>query len=110
MKYYNAIGNRPYSQREEWTDNGNGNYCKVHFRIDTNGFECMNGYFDKEDDRKAFYEAITNSTNIALELMGYDVGDETANAVFLDFIERYNENDLTDDDIMEYYQTYKKNK
>ena len=56
------------------------------------------------------WEAITNSTNIALELMGYDGGDETANAVFSDFIERYNENDLTDDDIMEYYQTYKKNK
>lgn len=59
MKYYNAIGNRPYSQREEWVDNGNGNYCNVYFRIDTIGFDCVNGCFDKEDDRKAFYEEAT---------------------------------------------------
>lgn len=59
MKYYNAIGNRAYSQREEWVDNGNGNYCNVYFRIDTIGFDCVNGYFNKEDDRKAFYEEAT---------------------------------------------------
>ncbi len=78
MKYYNAIGNRPYSQREEWVDNGNGNYCNVYFRIDTIGFECVNGYFDKEDYRKAFYEEaskIISEFSITESKVGYSVCD-----------------------------------
>lgn len=31
-----------------------GYYC-VYFRIDTNGFNCMNGSFEKTEDHEAFY-------------------------------------------------------
>ena len=59
MKFYNA--NRGmYGQREEWTDNGNGNYCKVYFRIDTVGYDCMNGYFTEETDIQLFHEEASN--------------------------------------------------
>lgn len=55
MKFYNA--NRGmYGQREEWIDNGNGNYAKVYFRIDTIGFDCMNGSFSEEADAQLFHE------------------------------------------------------
>lgn len=59
MKFYNA--NRGmYGQREEWTDNGNGNYVKVYFRIDTIGFDCMNGSFSEEADAQLFHEEASN--------------------------------------------------
>ena len=59
MKYYNA--NRGmYGQREEWADNGNGNYAKVYFRIDTIGFDCMNGSFSEETDAQLFHEEASN--------------------------------------------------
>ena len=59
MKFYNA--NRGmYGQREEWTDNGNGNYAKVYFRIDTIGFDCMNGSFSEEADAQLFHEESSN--------------------------------------------------
>lgn len=59
MKFYNA--NRGmYGQREEWTDNENGNYAKVYFRIDTIGFDCMNGSFSEEADAQLFHEEASN--------------------------------------------------
>lgn len=62
MKFYNA--NRGmYGQREEWTDNGNGNYAKVYFRIDTIGFDCMNGSFSEETDVQLFHEEASNIIN-----------------------------------------------
>lgn len=59
MKFYNA-NKGMYGQREEWTDNGNGNYCKVYFRIDTIGFDCMNGYHKEEADAQLFHEEASN--------------------------------------------------
>lgn len=50
---------RSYSSRDEWKDNGNGNFANVHFRIDTIGFDCMSGYFAEDNDRKAFHEEAT---------------------------------------------------
>ena len=40
--------------KTDWTDNGNGNFAKVYFRIDTVGFDCYNGSFTNTDDREAF--------------------------------------------------------
>lgn len=50
---------RSHSSRDEWKDNGNGNFANVHFRIDTIGFDCMSGYFAEDNDRKAFHEEAT---------------------------------------------------
>ena len=53
------------------------------------------------------WDAITNATNIALLLMNYNIADELANEVFLDLIERYIKNNMTDDDIKKFYASYK---
>lgn len=50
---------RSYSSRDEWKDNGNGNFANVYFRIDTIGFDCISGYFAEDNDRKAFHEEAT---------------------------------------------------
>lgn len=50
---------RSYSSRDEWKDNGNGNFANVYFRIDTIGFDCMSGYFAEDNNRKAFQEEAT---------------------------------------------------
>lgn len=59
MKFYNADRGM-YGQRTEWTDNGNGNYAKVYFRIDTIGFDCVNGYHKEEADAQLFHEEASN--------------------------------------------------
>ena len=48
-----------YSSREEWNDNGNGNFASVYFRIDTIGFDCMNGSFADSSDREAYLSEAT---------------------------------------------------
>lgn len=48
-----------YSSREEWSDNGNGNFASVYFRIDTIGFDCMNGSFADSSDREAYLSEAT---------------------------------------------------
>lgn len=59
---------RSYSSRDEWKDNGNGNFANVYFRIDTIGFDCISGYFAEDNDRIAqtwtFEEALKIATKI----------------------------------------------
>lgn len=47
-----------YFDKKEWNDNGNGNFAKVYFRINTIGFNSMNGSFENETDRNAFRSEI----------------------------------------------------
>ena len=44
--------------KTEWNDNGNGNYAKVYFRIDTKGFNCMSGFFENNLDCTTFHDEI----------------------------------------------------
>lgn len=53
MEFYNAERSS-WMNKENWTDNGNGNFAKVYFRIDTVGFDLYNGSFTNTDDREAF--------------------------------------------------------
>lgn len=54
MEFYD-LANRDYMSRKEWTDNGNGNYASVYFRIDTIGFDCVHGWFSEEKDNNLFH-------------------------------------------------------
>lgn len=67
MLKYNDMEKGSYFNEVEWIDNGNGNFAKVYFRIDTIGFECYSGSFKNEEDRQAFHDeatAIINSFGI----------------------------------------------
>lgn len=68
--------------KETWTDNGNGNFAKVYFRIDTVGFDCCNGSFTNTDDREAFLKEaaeIIKSFGI-VESSGYKQNNEYLHA------------------------------
>lgn len=54
-KFYN-LAERNYISKEEWNDNGNGNFAKVHFRIDTIGFDCARGTFSNDAVRPQWYD------------------------------------------------------
>lgn len=58
LKFYD-LSDRNYFNKKEWTDNGNGNFASVYFRIDTIGFDCVNGNFANENDRQAFHDEAT---------------------------------------------------
>lgn len=77
MLIYNA--NRGmHGTKTEWTNNGNGNYAKVYFRIDTKGFNCMSGFFENNLDCAAFHdeiEKIIESFGI-IESNGYKQNNE----------------------------------
>lgn len=81
MLIYNA--NRGmYGTKTEWTNNENGNYAKVYFRIDTKGFNCMNGFFQNESDCVDFHneiERIIESFGIP-ESCGYNQNNEYLHA------------------------------
>ena len=49
-------------------------YYRVFFRIDTEGFDCMNGSFEKTEDREAFYAEAKELLNLygIEEISGYD--------------------------------------
>lgn len=49
-------------------------FYTVYFRIDTNGFNCMNGSFEKDEDREAFYAEAKELLNLygIEESSGYD--------------------------------------
>lgn len=57
MNFYDVSGGN-YMCNKEWTDNGNGKFAKVHFHIDTIGFDSASGYFSDEKDRIAFQNEI----------------------------------------------------
>lgn len=59
MLKYNDMEKGSYFNEVEWTDNGNGNFAKVYFRIDTIGFECYSGSFKNAEDRQAFHDEAT---------------------------------------------------
>lgn len=61
----------------------------------------------KEGVGACIWKSITSSTNIALLLMNHSIGDDLANEVFLDFVERYIKNNMIDKDISAFYATYK---
>ena len=68
--------------KADWTDNGNGNFAKVYFRIDTVGFDCYNGNFTNTDDREAFSKEaaeIIKSFGI-VESCGYKQNNEYLHA------------------------------
>ena len=68
--------------KADWTDNGNGNFAKVYFRIDTVGFDCYNGSFTNTDDREAFCKEaaeIIKSFGI-VESSGYKQNNEYLHA------------------------------
>lgn len=54
-KFYN-LAERNYMSKEEWNDNGNGNFAMVHFRIDTIGFDCARGTFSNDAVRPQWYD------------------------------------------------------
>jgi len=48
-----------HNHTKEWSDNGNGKFAKVHFHIDTIGFNCMDGCFAEEKDNTNFHSEIS---------------------------------------------------
>lgn len=57
MNFYDVSGGN-YMCNKEWTDNGNGKFAKVHFHIDTIGFDSASGYFSDEKNRNTFQNEI----------------------------------------------------
>lgn len=64
--------------KETWTDNNNGNFAKVYFRIDTVGFDCCNGSFTNTDNREAFLKEATEIIKSfgVVESSGYKQNNE----------------------------------
>lgn len=52
ITYNNRTNNANISTA--WSDNGDGNYVKVYFRINTKGFACAYGFFEEMSDKEAF--------------------------------------------------------
>lgn len=67
LKFYDVSGG--HFDRKDWTDNGDGKFAKVYFRIDTIGFN--SGSFENEVDREAF------RTEIAEIIKRFDVVEES---------------------------------
>ena len=81
LKFYD-MSSRDYSSyyanRKEWSDNGNGNYANVYFRIDTIGFDTYKGWFTEEKDNSLFHDEaseIIKSFGI-VESSGYGQNNE----------------------------------
>lgn len=81
LKFYD-MSSRDYSNyyanRKDWSDNGNGNYAKVYFRIDTIGFDTCKGWFTEEKDNSLFHDEaseIIKSFGI-VESSGYGQNNE----------------------------------
>lgn len=56
LNFYDATKGLIRAERPEWTDNGNGNFAKFYFRIDTIGYDCYNGWFNEEKDNQLFHD------------------------------------------------------
>lgn len=69
----------------------------------------LEGYAPDTDSNVGanIWAAITNTTNIALRELGYDISNENANSIFQDFICDYNQNGNNEDEISSYYSRYK---
>jgi len=78
----NPLDYKPIQDRTEWTDNGNGNFVKVYFRINTKGFNCYNGFFEHKTDSTNFHNEaseIIKSFGV-VESCGYNQNNEYLHA------------------------------